>query len=248
MSKVKRYICKYFPLLKYKLFVITFLFISSTAFAFPLDIRIDLGSFDQNNGNWNYVKNNSSNIYTGNLVDYNTGLTTGITYNLSGITGGSTASDWSEGVTIDWVVWGASRDSMLSSVNSDVSWTFDNLNETSYNLEVVFSAKFPDGGRIRIDRNNASRTYQSNPVPDIWDSSINGKDDWLIWDNIVPQGGILTINFLLAGNFSYVGASAIRLTEASTIVPEPTTIALLGISLAGFAGTAIRRKLKKAKQ
>lgn len=60
--------------------------------------------------------------------------------------------------------------------------------------------------------------------------------------------------FRVAGT---TGGNEVRLYEFGTrtysaqitaeVVPEPTTIALLGIGLAGFAGIAVRRRLKKSK-
>lgn len=45
----------------------------------------------------------------------------------------------------------------------------------------------------------------------------------------------------------FLGIDTVTYFQDTSAVPEPTTVALLGIGLAGLAGTAVRRRLKKGK-
>ena len=88
------------------------------------------------------------------------------------------------------------------------------------------------------------------------DVFINLQSNYYYWSGTeyTPNTGsawLFTFNFgfqdayTRSNNFH---AWAVRPGDASAVVPDPTTMALLGIGLVGLAGGAMKRKLKKLKQ
>lgn len=82
----------------------------------------------------------------------------------------------------------------------------------------------------------------SQAVPNIDSGSFN------ISINVQQSVSQLSLAVSRLGVWNYNNAAWADAKLSGTPVPEPTTIALLGVGLAGLAGTVLRRRLKRVKQ
>lgn len=77
-----------------------------------------------------------------------------------------------------------------------------------------------------------------------------GDDDtsnipWTSWSHTFQETGNYTLSYWLFNDGQWEGNTIAVFDAAPAAVPEPTTIALLGISLVGLVGAGARKKLKK---
>ncbi len=206
---------------RYLLFTSLCCVAAADCLAAPIDIRVDLNNaFAANLSGWNVISgSNNSPATINNLRDFETNELTNVGVMRSAHSGGRVDSgSWPHG-TIDWVIENAARDSILD--NGTATVTFFNLPQNrDYTVEVVHSSiTTADAGRTRIDGANADRTYQGNPVPDVWNGKTNGFDqmDWLIWDDISPTLGEIVVTFQGGG------AGSIRISS----IPEPSSLVIV---------------------
>ena len=78
-----------------------------------------------------------------------------------------------------------------------------------------------------------------------WASTSNGltPGDWLIWDNIAPVAGSITIS-----DVADPGAlGIINAVRISSSVPEPMTFGVVGLSIAFIGLASVRRALSRSK-
>lgn len=213
--------------------------------ATPADLRLDVStSVSTTGGNWNNISN--INATTSNLIDFGNGAGTGISITGSGWQDffGDVSGTFPDQ---DWLVQPATADGAGIQQNSTGTFVFSGLTGASYRIEIVSArTAFDYQNTIAVDGNTADNTYQGTAVVTPWGSASNGLGDgnWLIWENVAPTAGSITITDVTADTLGMI--NAIRLVgDASVPTPEPMTITLFGAGLAGAAVAGRRRKKDK---
>lgn len=215
-----------------------------------LDIRIDLSnSVSTTAGNWNNISALTG--LTSNLIDFNSGLGTGVSID-------GTGSPWSdffgdEGGTFpnrDWLIQPATVDGAGLQNGQTGSFAIAGLSGSSYQVEVV-SARPTFGylNSITVNGVTANRTYLGTPVVTPWDSTADGltPGNWLIWDNVAPVSGVITITDA-ADNGTLAMLNALRIsvpTAAVTAIPTVSEwgVVVLVLLLGAAAALFLRRRL-----
>ncbi len=193
-----------------------------------VEVRVDYGfAADPSGGNWNNVTASLTNY---DLIDFNTGLDTGI----NGLSGGNPASAGGS-FAKDWFGTTASSDMFFTTQHVANIAFFSNVPVGEYMVEILLSGDFAEdqlGAEFTIIGDTttaADRTYNGTPVPsEPWNFKIDGfqPQNWLIWDSVSPNAsGTLTIRSTKElGTFNSTGVNAIRITTA---VPEASSYSLL---------------------
>lgn len=206
--------------------------LSSVVPAFATEILIDFSNLVSTTpGNWNNVSDLTGT--TSNLIDFGTGLGTGVS-----IAGSANWQDFygdDAGVfpNQSWLVQPATQDG--AGLQQDLSGTFtlSGLTGSAYTIELV-SAR-PEYGYLNTFTVNgayAGSTYLGTPVVTPWNSTTDGLDagNWLIWNDVVPVGGEITIQDV-AGPDTLGILNAMRLSDV-VAAPEPATLTFTAIGLA----------------
>ncbi|MDA8019935.1 MAG: hypothetical protein MPN21_21050 [Thermoanaerobaculia bacterium] len=199
------------------LFVATFLF---TASASAQTVLMDLGDnfSDMSAQNWNTMIFNQA---VPDLVD-DTGTSTGISFTPL-FWGGDfqNSANWIEDT--DWVLQEAATDHFGGFSNSTI--TLGNL-DGLYRLEVVCS--HPQTNHltdITVNDSFADRNFQNIPGVngDDFDPEQDGRvaKNWLIWDDVEPVGGNITLRVIKLAGTNAISVGALRLTRTGDLVPEP---------------------------
>lgn len=189
--------------------------------ALAIDIRMDLSnSVSTTPGNWNNIGNLTG--LTPNLIDFPTGAATPVSID-------GTGSPWQpffgdDNGTFpnrDWVVQPAPRDGAGLADSQAGTFVLRNLTAPSYRVEIV-SARTTFGylNTFRINGVLANRTSLGTPVNTPWNSTTDGltPGNWLIWDNVTPVGGAITV-IDQAGPGTLGILNAMRISD----VPEPAS-------------------------
>lgn len=215
------------------LFCAAALLISLPWSAHAAELRIDLSTqVGSTGGNWNNITNLNS--ATAGLIDFPSGSATGISL---------TGSGWSDffgddGGTFpnsDWVTQPSTADGAGLSNSSTGTFTFTGLTGSSYQLEIVSARTCCSYlNTITVDGFAATGTFLGSPVATPWDSNVDGLNagNWLIWENLVPVDGTLTITNVTTSTLGILNAMRLVDSDVPPAVPEPGTWLLFGSGIA----------------
>ena len=199
-------------------------------------------------GNWNIIS--VINTTNANLIDFNTGLATGVSVTTSGWNnendhdspGGFAAQK-------DWVVPDASTDAFVSRAPATV--TISGLDAGNFGIQIVSSWTNANGivdGDFQVEGNFADRNFEGLPGVDgdDFDANTDGRapGNWLIWNSVPTAGG----EIIITANPSDLGdrpiLSAVQVTAP---VPEPGTYLMFFTIIIGavYMGMKNRKKMQE---
>ena len=200
---------------------------------------------------WNNYGQIAGNTPFGGVQDIDGNEVPGVTLMAQGVSGRDgnttlnagwgTAQDVPQQVINSWYYKGAGTIAMTIA-GLDPSKLYDvelfNAFNTGTNLsDMMVNGQFADG-----------TTGPSSPADgDNWNRNVNGfaPRTGLLFSGVSPTGGSLVVSTFTGGNPTL---QAIRITEQAipaTDIPEPATMAMLGLAVAGLGGYVRRRRRQK---
>ncbi len=163
-----------------------------------LDIRIDFGTARGSTlpGAWNNIDNFAG--VTFDLIDFNTGASTGVS--VDGLGGQWRSFVGDDGPTFpeqDWYVHPASGDGAGLSTGLAGTYLFEGLPDGEYQVEVISArTTFDYLNTFNVNGVLADRTFLGTPVVTPWGSTSDGltPGNWLIWDGVQADGGAIQLD------------------------------------------------------
>ena len=212
----------------------------------------DFDAIPDPGGNWNSLSGTSANTTVSNLIDFNTGLATGISVTGNGWTGGTFASDnfGDFSPQKDWVAPLAAQDAVFTEIDGAGTITFSGLTKSLYSVEVVAADDaFNPISDIQVNANFADRNFENimGVNGDDFDQTVDGftPANWLIWDNVTPAGGgDITITIM---DTNSVGSN-VNAVRVAAVIPEPETYLMFATILIGAAAFLINRNHKQKEE
>lgn len=197
-----------------------------------LDLRVDLSNLVSTTaGNWNNISDLTGT--TTDLIDFPTGGNSGVSITAAGPWRDFFGDDNATFPNQDWLIQPATADGAGLDEGQTGSFTFANLGDGPYRVEVVSArSTFEYLNFITVEGNQADRTYLGTPVVTPWNSATDGLNagNWLIWDDVVPVRGTLTI--VNVADLNTLGMiNAIRIYQ----VPAPGAAGILGLAVLAAA-------------
>lgn len=200
-------------------------------------IYLDFGGGLSNpTGNWNVIA--TINTTDSNLIDFGSGSGTGASLTTSGwLNTISNTGIWGPAADKDWVQELAAEDLFVASNGSTATATLSGLTAPGYVVEVVVAWTVTNHLDVTVGGVFADDNFDGTAGVDgdDFNADADGGEpgNWLIWDNVAPASGSLTIQVAAMGqlNGDQPMLNAVRLTA----IPEPSTLLLVVCGLAGLA-------------
>ncbi len=216
------------------------------------DIRIDLNTSSSVPGNWNNISALTG--LTANLIDFTSGAGTGVSIDGTGSPWNTFTGD-ADGTfpDQDWLIQPATVDGAGLQVALTGSFVLAGLPDGTYQIELVSArTAFDYLNTFTVNGATADRTFLGTPVATPWNASDDGltPGNWLIWDNVVPVAGAITITDQADADTLGI-LNAIRVLqvgqEPPTIEEIPTLsgwgLIALALALCVVAGLLLRRRI-----
>jgi len=180
---------------------------------------IDFSQFETPGGNWNsLLSNQTTNVA---LIDDETGVNGAATlsHTLGGVDS-NISGGWTVG-NVGWIDTAAVSDGIYSVTNAAV--TISGLsNGSTYAIDLVaVETAFPSTADFQVDGQFAdSNRLGTNALGDDWNTAVDGLNNWLTWDAVMPNSGSITLSVYAPGG--YTTLNAIRIRSVGTPNTPPT--------------------------
>lgn len=180
---------------------------------------IDFSQFETPGGNWNsLLSNQTTNVA---LIDDETGVNGAATlsHTLGGVDS-NISGGWTAG-NVGWIDTAAVSDGIYSFPNASV--TISGLsNGSTYAIDLVaVETEFPSVADFQVHGQFAdSNRLGTTALGDDWNTAVDGLNNWLTWDAVMPNSGSITLSVYAPGG--YTTLNAIRIRSVGTPNTPPT--------------------------
>ncbi len=187
------------------------------------EFLIDFGAVYTHSGPWNTI-DGASTTYN-NLIDNDTEAASGASLTLSGtLDSFGDPSNYSSG-DLHWFHEEVCDDMLYYDGGTPQVITISGLVENSYQVEIISLTSLGIlSGTYEVNSAYAQRSFNTSPNVNCsfgWDSYNDGylSTDWMIWDAVVPVGGVITIDAVADGINPLMLINAIRISYNDAPMP-----------------------------